>query len=652
MSAPVQARRRSRSPRAPREAMRLLSWVWGEQRGMTVLQCLPCAFGHFDDEPVRHAGHLQWPAERAKIVGFIAEHRRHGRIHYSPLLRDEQASNVETSAACIAGQVCWADVDEPLSEQQIVDRLGDVPAVLVASGGAGRYHVYVPLDELHPPEDIRRGNEALKRLFGADSAQAPAKLLAVPGTENHNKRYCGDDGEPAAVELLTSPDDVHRVPLEAVLELAPPTKTTSLTPPRRAATRPPITVDELPGYLWEIIDERPGPKRGGQAYHSVAALMEYGLTDDEIREICPRVPAIAEKYDGRIAEEIDRNLGKLRPLHLHEGESCRDAKCPNTPGWMDQRDAPDWSPAWSYSEFVAQRHEIQWMVEDLVPHPTYGMIGAAPKSLKTWLALELGFAVSSGGDFLDRFPVATTGPVLFYVNEGTDVALRQRLIRLARAKGVEDVPVHIRTNVPACDSRAFMAMLRRDLAEYEPVLLICDPWYAMHGTTTDPSNVTAEGALLRRIQEPCTEAGASLLIVNHFTKAARKLELASITQSGGGEWCDSWILTSKITTTDEDVIIKVMISGRSVGQTEFTVRALGAMLPGPDAPFQWQVHTSTTSFEEAIVELLEEHPHGLNKTQIRDQVTGANTKIDAALKELLKLETLKLENKKYTLSEL
>ncbi len=46
-----------------------------------------------------------------------------------------------------------------------------------------------------------------------------------------------------------------------------------------------------------------------------------------------------------------------------------------------------------------------WLVDGLWGDGAVGVIGGAPKSCKTWLALEIAVAVASGRPCLDRFEV-------------------------------------------------------------------------------------------------------------------------------------------------------------------------------------------------------------------------------------------------------
>jgi RecA-family ATPase len=79
--------------------------------------------------------------------------------------------------------------------------------------------------------------------------------------------------------------------------------------------------------------------------------------------------------------------------------------------------------------FPASRDD--WLIEGLWAKEAVGCIGGAPKSCKTWLALEMALAVASGKPCLGRFAVKTPGPVLVYCAEDGPRAVQARVAGLA-----------------------------------------------------------------------------------------------------------------------------------------------------------------------------------------------------------------------------
>ena len=69
-------------------------------------------------------------------------------------------------------------------------------------------------------------------------------------------------------------------------------------------------------------------------------------------------------------------------------------------------------------------HTPAWLIEQLWSADAVGILGGPPKSLKTWLALEMAVSVASGSACLGCFPVPDSGLVLLYAAEDAGPALR------------------------------------------------------------------------------------------------------------------------------------------------------------------------------------------------------------------------------------
>jgi hypothetical protein len=113
--------------------------------------------------------------------------------------------------------------------------------------------------------------------------------------------------------------------------------------------------------------------------------------------------------------------------------------------------------------------------------------------------------------------------------------------------GIEDlgdVPLYSRFDVAPIASSSFRAMLAADLRSLEPGLVVLDPLYAFHGSSTSGASLYEEGELLTGLSGPCVDAGACLQVVTHFNKGGNGRGLDRITMAGAQEWSDSWSLLS------------------------------------------------------------------------------------------------------------
>ena len=640
---PRSEHRRHTTDAGGRPSLTFFSEFWEGAEGVLIVQLVPCpqCAPDLGEGPYLERFDLRRSSGRESFESYVAAHRDLGRLHFSPLLRDPDAENLRAVAACLPGAVCWIDVDHPTTPEAIEEKLSGVPAAIVASGSPGHHQIHVRLDRDTAVDDIRELNRALADVLDGDrGATSPHQLMAIPDTLNH--KPCESGGEPELVRLLTSGDDAERAPIEEVLALAP---RRSRKPARSEPMERPggdsgmdRDLSELPAYVLDVANEDPGQHRGPQSYHAVAVFVEYGLGDAEIHRNAEQIKSLAEKFEGRSEQEVDRILDKLRPEHPHAGQTCAQADCPNTPNWMDEHRELDPFPGLEpLKEFMEQVDARDDLVEGLIPHPTYGQIAGASKTLKTYLALDLVVAVATGTKFLGRFAVVTSGPVVLYINEGRREELQTRIRKLLALRNLKELPegITIRYQGAHLTTEKLIAQLRWDLRRQKPALVILDPFYAFFDGDVDATNLLQTGPFLRRFSSAALEAGASLLIVNHFRKCSGKEpQLSDITQSGGGEWVDSWALVSKLNQTEDDVTLVVKFGARGRGERRLIVRAVNALASDPEAEFSWKVSTNADNYREKVLEVLRSDGP-LNKTQLRKEITGSNSKVDAAIGELL-----------------
>jgi hypothetical protein len=167
--------------------------IWGDQPGYACL-CLG------------HGGHLgpggsyvfdrftqsfhRWPANRLQLLGRAMAAAAHADVYVGVLLGVRPSRR---AGSALPGRVAWADVDGPwtLQRARALGRLEGRPVWQVQSG-SGR-HLYLPLDELEPPERLEGWNRRLAVLLDADAGWSQTKLLRLPGTFNHKPRAAGGD---------------------------------------------------------------------------------------------------------------------------------------------------------------------------------------------------------------------------------------------------------------------------------------------------------------------------------------------------------------------------------------------------------------------------------------------------------------------------
>ncbi len=168
---------------------------------------------------------------------------------------------------------------------------------------------------------------------------------------------------------------------------------------------------------------------------------------------------------------------------------------------------------------LASQSRAGWLIDGLWAAEGVGVIGGAPKCCKTWLSLDLAVSVASGTPALGRFPVQAPGPVLVYGAEDAPVALRDRIVTIARARGLglPDLDLglivvdSLRLDVPRDRAR-----LRATLSERRPRLVILDPLVRLH--RIDENSAGEMSALLGELRAMQREHHVAIVLVHHVRK--------------------------------------------------------------------------------------------------------------------------------------
>jgi hypothetical protein len=178
-------------------------------------------------------------------------------------------------------------------------------------------------------------------------------------------------------------------------------------------------------------------------------------------------------------------------------------------------------PVVAVGELAPAAARAGWLIEQLWSAQAVGVIGGAPKSAKTWLALELAVSVASATPALGCFAVAQPGPVLLYTAEDRPEQIQARLEHLARARALElrglDLGLILAPTL-RLDHAVDRARLRRTLHDRRPQLLILDPLVRLHGL--DENSATEVAALLGELRALQRQYAVAVLVVHHLRKNA------------------------------------------------------------------------------------------------------------------------------------
>lgn len=209
----------------------------------------------------------------------------------------------------------------------------------------------------------------------------------------------------------------------------------------------------------------------------------------------------------------------------------------------------------THQQLMAQKdQEIKWLINGLVKTESIGFIAGEPKTYKSWLALHIAQAVSTGGKFLGEFIVPKPGRVLLVQEEdqqGT-VVQRSRLLRKGHsfaepADGNLLFLIHSGLRV---DDETKLNKFRSDLTDLQsksqlPDLIIFDVLNKLHnGSDTDQAHATKVMNAFENIRR---DFGCAVLIIHHFRKGASSRGNQRLRGSGVfAGWSENSLYCSKV----------------------------------------------------------------------------------------------------------
>jgi hypothetical protein len=202
----------------------------------------------------------------------------------------------------------------------------------------------------------------------------------------------------------------------------------------------------------------------------------------------------------------------------------------------------------------------EWLVRDVLLAGQPCVVGGPIKCLKTSLVIDLAVSLGTGTPFLGRFPVTKPRRVALFSGESGEATIQETASRVCRARGKTlgaGCRVHWGFRLPRLGSDSDCRELGALVTEHSIEVVIIDPLYLCliaGGETVSASNLFEVGAVLLRVAETCSKAGATLVVVHHSTKgaAARKAvtpsPLYDLAYAGIGEFARQWMMLNRTTT--------------------------------------------------------------------------------------------------------
>ncbi len=179
-------------------------------------------------------------------------------------------------------------------------------------------------------------------------------------------------------------------------------------------------------------------------------------------------------------------------------------------------------------EDVGKVVEVPYIVKDLIPEHSVGIISGLPGAGKTWVALHLSYCIATGQKFLNKFDVISPGPVMYLSFEGSLDILKKRakmiktidapncIIYNAAGKLLNDNVEAVEVNGQDKPDYPLLSEAIFKAKENKVKLIVIDTLRA--SLDGEENSSTDIAAYLRAVNEISVKSGTSLLILHHIGK--------------------------------------------------------------------------------------------------------------------------------------
>ena len=404
----------------PDQQLRILRKIWG--RGAKGYVFLPWIEQHAARSSKRKAAWTEgrafaWPAEADKVKQHLERHKDDD-LYFAPMVFNGKERRTEYAAT---HNRLWADLDE-VDPESIPERLKPTFAWETSPGRyAGVWVMNTPREGATNPG---RENHRLTKYLGADpSGWDTTQLLRVPGSANNKPN------KPAGTRGRMVWGDRENHDWDE-FDALPEIKGVSS-----------LDIDALSEELLEGIDRhavwaKVRLKVNKQVREYMRMKDDGGLDRSDIlwqieRELADAGCSLAEivaivrptpwnKYEGR-ADELNRLMTEATKAlaAVADKDDVLEAE-------EDDIERPAGLVSFQDDDAFIEAKRPNWLVKDFWIDGGVGFIAGAPKSMKSWFALHLAFAVSTRTDYWGHS--VTRARNVLYIQQEDDIAtVKQRL---------------------------------------------------------------------------------------------------------------------------------------------------------------------------------------------------------------------------------
>jgi hypothetical protein len=282
---------------------------------------------------------------------------------------------------------------------------------------------------------------------------------------------------------------------------------------------------------------------------------------------------------------------------------------------------------------AAETPRLEWLVDGLFLKAGAGILGGAPKSCKSFFALDLAVSVASATPCAGSFRVKAAAPVVLLSAEDPPAVVVERLQALARGRELDlgTLPLHVIVEHPV-RLPDDIERLRATLLSHRPALLLLDPLIRLH--RADENSASEMSVILDGLRELARSCHTAILLVHHSRKAAAGSLGAGLRGSSDlHAFGDSNLYLRRLS---QEASLELKVEHRAAASSP--PRKLRLVVDADCARFQILDHDHPTAQdpqESRVLELLRDSPEPVAGAVLRRQLAVRNQTLSAALSRLV-----------------
>ena len=285
-------------------------------------------------------------------------------------------------------------------------------------------------------------------------------------------------------------------------------------------------------------------------------------------------------------------------------------------------------------ELASQTPPLSWIVEGLFLEAGAGILGGAPKSCKSFFALDLCVAIASGTSCAGCFQVLSPGPVVVLCAEDPHAVISSRLSALSRARGrtLDELPIEVIVE-PVVRLPEGLERLDSTLSAFKPRLLLLDPLIRLH--RADENSASEMSVILDGLRKLARSSKTAILLVHHARKAAASNAGAGLRGSSDlHAFGDSNLYLRKLS---QDATLELKIEHRAAAPPPpVRLKLVVDQSEPPSARFtSIDPKTQDDPTAHRVLDLLEKTTEPLTSASLREKLGVRNQTVTEALKLLL-----------------